>query len=421
MIASSREIILKKGQRIARLATLTTIFLVALKALAGFLSGSILLIADAMHSAVDTVAIFSSWFGLKISQKKYSKKFPYGYYKAENFAALIASIFILFAAYEIFRESYAKLFVLPSLGVPVLALLAPLASSFISYFIAVYENKVGKEINSQSLIANAQESKFDVISSLIVFAGIFLAYFNIKYVEGALGMALSLVILKIGYQNAKIAVYSLMDASLDKQLEEDVRNTVGRIKEVKKVAALKLRQSGLFVFGEVSVELSKNLNVSQAHDIADKIEATVKKKYQKIGNLFVHIKPFKTETIKILVPVDSQQDLDVKTVDHFARAPYFLFVTAKSGQIASFYIKENPFLKKEIRSGLAVSKEVLKENIDVVLTKRIGEISFHALRDALVDIYLTQGESAKRAINNFIAGRLKKLTKPTHPSDKTNK
>ena len=417
----SKETILKKGQKVAKFATLATIFLAAAKALAGFLSGSILLTADAIHSAVDTVAIFSSWFGLKISQKKYSKKFPYGYYKAENFAALIASLFILFAAYEIFKESWVKLFVLPSLGIPALALLVPLISAIVSYFIAIYENKIGKEINSQSLIANAQESKFDVISSLIVFGGVFLAYFNIRYVEGILSMALALVIFKIGYQNAKIAVFSLMDASLDKQLEEDVEKTIVRIKEVKKVANLKLRQSGLFVFGEANIELSKNLNVEQAHDIADKIEAVVKKKYAKIGNLFIHIEPFKTETIKILIPVSSSEDLNAKTVDHFARAPYFLFVVIKNGRIISSYIKKNPFFKQEIRSGLAASKEALKEKIDVVLTKRIGEISFHMLRDALVNIYLTRGESAKRAINNFIAGRLKKLAKPTHLSDKTNK
>ena len=72
----NKEQILKKGQKVAKIATLSTIFLIIFKALAGFLSGSVLLIADAIHSAVDTIAIFSSWFGLKISQKKLNSQNP---------------------------------------------------------------------------------------------------------------------------------------------------------------------------------------------------------------------------------------------------------------------------------------------------------------------------------------------------------
>ena len=228
----NKNLILKKGQKVAKTATIATIILSLIKGVVGFLSGSIILMADAVHSAVDTVAIFSSWFGLKISQKEYSEKFPYGYYKIENFATLIVSIFIFFASYKIFTESYGKLFVESQLSIPVLALIVPLLSALASYFIAVYEDRVGKEINSQSLIANAQESKVDVASSLAVFVGILLAYFNINYIESVLGMGLSLVILKIGYQNAKIAFYSLTDASLDKVLEKNIKDTIVGIKEV---------------------------------------------------------------------------------------------------------------------------------------------------------------------------------------------
>ncbi|MEA1883201.1 MAG: cation transporter [Thermotogota bacterium] len=75
MTTSNNDDILKKGEKVAWFATIATILLAVFKALVGFFSGSILLIADAVHSAVDTVAIFSSWFGLKISQKKYTEKF----------------------------------------------------------------------------------------------------------------------------------------------------------------------------------------------------------------------------------------------------------------------------------------------------------------------------------------------------------
>ncbi|MCD4705778.1 cation diffusion facilitator family transporter [bacterium] len=286
---SNKEDILKKGQRAAKLATIATVFLAFIKGLVGFLSGSILLIADAVHSTVDIFAIFSSWFGLKISQRKYNEKFPYGYYKAENFATLIASLFIFYAAYEIFIESYSKFFETSSLKLPIVALAVPLISALVSYFIAIYEDKVGKEIKSQSLIANAQESKIDVVSSLVIFGGILLSYFNIRYIESVVGVGLSLMIIKIGYQNAKIAVYSLMDAGLDEKLEKNVKKIILGIENVKEVSSLKLRQSGLFIFGEVSVKMMGNINVERANDLSELIADKVTNRFSESEYLVIHI------------------------------------------------------------------------------------------------------------------------------------
>ena len=416
-----KEKILKKGQRTAMLATWATIFLALSKAAAGILSGSILLLADAVHSAVDTMAIFFSWFGLKISQKKYSDKFPYGYFKAENFAALIASLFILYAAYEIFFASYNKLFVPAELSVPVVALAVPLISALVSYFIAVYEDKVGKEIKSQSLIANAQESKIDTISSLVIFGGILLSYFNINYVESVIGMILAFMVAKIGFQNVRIAVYSLMDASLDKNLERNVKKLILNTKNVKKVNRLKLRQSGLFVFGEVAIKIAGNINVKRAHEIAREIEEKVKSKFSEIESLLIHVEPYRAEVLKILIPINDDNGLDSKIIEHFGRAKNFLLVTIKNKKILSFKVKNNIHINEKVRAGLAVAKNGLDENIDIVLTKEIGEISFYALRDNLIDIYLVESDNAKKEINNFLENKLKRLDKPTHLSNKPNK
>ncbi len=416
---SNKDIILEKGQKAAKIATIATILLALIKGVVGFLSGSLLLIADAIHSAIDVIVIFSSWFGLKISQKKYSEKFPFGYYKAENFATLIASLFIFYAAYGIFTESYKKLFeTASSLELPLIALAVPLVSSFVSYLIAVYEDKVGKEIKSQSLIANAQESKTDVLSSLVIFGGILLSYFNIGYVESIIGMGLSLMIIKIGYQNAKIAIYSLMDASLDEELEKKIKKTISKIKNVKEVSTLKLRQSGLFVFGESSIKLLGNINVNRAHDTSDLIEKEVKKRFSEIESLTIHIEPFEPTTLKILIPIVDNRGLNSKIIDHFGRAKYLLFVSLKNKKIISSYVKKNTYTEKEIQAGLSTAKNILNEKVNILLTQKIGEISFHTLRDSFVDIYLVKTINIEQAIDDFIENKLEKLDKSTHLSDK---
>lgn len=409
---------LKKGEKVAGIATIVTLFLSAGKAIAGFFSGSVALMADAIHSGADVVAIFASWFGLKISQRKATEKFPYGYYKAENLATLVVSAFIFYAAYEIFIESYQKLFTIGELNIPFVALGVSLASSVISLFIAHYEKKVGEEINSQSLIANSQESRMDVIASFIVFAGILFSYFGISYVEAGIGILLSLLIFKIAFENGKISVYSLMDASLDKELNDKVKKQIMKIKGVRKLNSLRLRQSGPFQFGEASLEVSKALDVKRAHEIADNIEDSIKKIFPQIESFSVHIEPYQKTDVKILIPITSDKGLDSEPMGHFGRADKFLFVRISNKRIKTHYVKQNPYKDKDVRAGLAAAKDVLDENIDAIVLEKIGEISFHTLRDGLVDIYHLKGSTAKEVLDNFIGGRLEILEKPTHDSDK---
>ena len=141
-------------------------------------------------------------------------------------------------------------------------------------------------------------------------------------------------------------------------------------------------------------------------------------KYKKVEFLTIRAEPYQAKTIKVIIPINNDKGLDSKIIEHFGRAEYFLFVTIKNKKIISLYTKKNFFINEKIRAGLSVSREIVKEKIDIALTKEIGEISFYALRDNLVDIYSIQEGNVKKVINNFINGKLKKLDKPTHLSNK---
>lgn len=86
---------LKRGEKAALVTTGAKLFLALGKGGVSLFSGSLVLMTDALHSGIDVIPIFASWFGLKISQKKPDEKFPYGYYKAESLATLFISLFIL--------------------------------------------------------------------------------------------------------------------------------------------------------------------------------------------------------------------------------------------------------------------------------------------------------------------------------------
>ena len=132
---------LKKGEKTAGISTITIILLASVEALIGFLSGNLILIIDALHNAADSVASFASWFGLKISQRKPTERFPYGYYKAESLATLFVSISILYAAFELLLGGYSKLYRVPKITMLIEALGIALVSAVGSYFLARYIKK----------------------------------------------------------------------------------------------------------------------------------------------------------------------------------------------------------------------------------------------------------------------------------------
>jgi len=100
---------LRKGERVAGRSVLAAIFLAVLKGLVGVLSGSIAVLADAVHSLSDVFGSVTVWIGLRLSQRKPTQEFPYGYYRAETLASLAVSIVILISGVQILVESGKRL------------------------------------------------------------------------------------------------------------------------------------------------------------------------------------------------------------------------------------------------------------------------------------------------------------------------
>jgi len=406
---------LKKGERTAGIATITLLLLALVEAVIGFLSGAVILIADALHNVTDSLTNFASWFGLKISQKRPTEKFPYGYYKAESLATLLVSGFVLYAAFELLLEGYSKIFILSEISMPFQAMCMALVSLIVSYLMAKYMKKVGKEINSQLLIANSQERATHVFSSIIIFAAILLTFYRIPYVEGIITIGFSLLIFKAGIFIMKDSIFALMDVSPSKDTEDEVKRIINSIAGVEDFKNLRLRKSGPFVFGEVTVKIRKHINVKRAHEIADSIENKIKREVGEIDSFTIHIEPYESEELKLAIPVETNKGLNSEVSEHFGRANYFIFVTVnkKEEKIGSFYIRNNPYKKKSAKAGYFAADFIVKEKIDVLITKEIGGISFHTLRDNLVDIYKAKGKNVKEVVNNFIKDKLELLTEPT--------
>ena len=412
---------LKRGQKIAFIATGLTFLLAILKGAIGYFFDSKILVADAFHSGADLLAIFASGFGLWMASKKKTARFPYGLYKAETLGSFIIGILIAWAGIAILKEGYHKLFYITEIQVfPLLPVSASIVSVIAAYFIAKKEKAAGKVINSQSLLANARESFLDIFTSLIVLGGILLAYAKIPYIEGAVVILISLLVLKLGFENIWTALLVLMDANLDPRLQSEIEKEINKLYGVKGVSEVKIRQSGPFKMVESKIATSPRLSLYRAHELADKVENFITKNHEHIESVFIHVEPSRQNVVSAIIPVKDTNGLDSKVHGHFGRAPYYIILrfNDKRADIEDFYYNEYLHEKKHI--GIKVIKAVIRYKLDVLFTSRIGELSFYMLKENFVDIYKVKEDlSVREIIEKYRNKGLELITAPTHPLEKS--
>lgn len=401
------------GANASKNSTLTLVFLAALKGVVGFYSGSSVLIADAVHTSLDIFASFAVWVGLKLSLKDSAEKFPYGYYKADNLVSLFVSIIILFSGVELVREALLNITNPVEIKLQGIALGTAVFSVITMYVLSKYKARVGRLIDSQALIADAIHSYTDVFSSLIVVITIVGSMLGIKWLDSVGVLVISLMIFKLGTGIARDSVLTLMDAWLDKDSITRIRQNVESIQGVKTVEEIRLRKSGLVVFGEIEIEIEGDANLKRVDMLSEEIEKIVKNEVKNLEHLVVNAKPGKMSVMKIAVPVLTQEGLHSKVSGHFGRAPYFIFIELEDDKIKSWDISENPASDLEKKRGMKTTEFLKNRGVNVLIVGEIGEGPFHMLRDSFVK--MLQMPEAVEDVEKVVekVSELSTLTAPT--------
>ncbi|MFW5902691.1 MAG: cation diffusion facilitator family transporter [archaeon] len=407
---------LKQGEKAAIKVSAATLFLVISKGIVGVITGSIALLTDALHSTVDLIVAITSVVSLHLSQRESDEKFQYGYYKAENLASFLISVVILYVAAEFAIEGYRRILSVSSITQPFLAMGITLTSVIISFYLMKYLKKKGEETGSPSLLANSRETLADVLSSITVFIAIGCTYLKIPYIEGIVTIGISIFIFKEGLKTIKDSIFALMDVSPGKEKSKIIRDIAKKINGVKEVKNLKLRRSGPFILGEITIQTSKSADIERAHTVANQIEEKSKKKINHLESIIVHVEPYKPEKRLVAIPTKEKNGLKSEVSDHLGRCEYIAFIKITKEGLNLEEMIRNKYREKEKRAGLSISRDLCKKDADAVVVHSIGEISFHTLRDCFMDIYKTKGETVKEVAEELRVNKLKLLKEPTKKS-----
>ncbi len=284
----SRERLVEEKKRIALYSVLLNLFLSLLKITVGFISGSASLIADGIHSLADLAAAMSVYAGIVIANMK-SDKFPYGLYKVENLISLVSAFAIFFAGYEIARDVLFEGELRRITNLP-LALSAVVITIVATFLFSRWEKKKGEELNSPSLIADAEHIKTDMLSSLVVLVGILGNYFGFPWIEKLAVLIIVALIFHAGWEITVEALKVLLDATVDKETLDEIRKIIEKNPFVEEVKSLTGRSSGSYKFIEAEIVL-RTKDFEKAHEIVHTIEEEVKKKVPFIERILIHFEP----------------------------------------------------------------------------------------------------------------------------------
>lgn len=361
------------------------LLLVIIKGLLGYLSGSIGLVADAIHSFTDVISSGTVVAGIKLSRRK-SKNFPYGLYKVENFVSLISSIFIFGAGYEIIRITFTRHEKLNPKYLPY-GIGVVICVMVITYYFSKYELKMGKKLRSPALMADAKHIRTDMFSSMVILAGLVGGFFKWSLDKVAAGIV-AIFVLKAGFEIFRDAIRVLLDASLDFETMDRVKSIVLGDPAVDSLKVLRGRNSGPFKFIEAEIVV-KVRDLHKAHEVSQRIEEEIKSKIEHVDQITIHYEPQEKNTVTFAVPVNEDKS---HLAEHFGKAPFFYVMTINrnDGSVLEEGFFRNPVTHEKKGKGIRVSKWLLEKGIDKVFSPKVltDKGPGYVLSNAGVDIII---------------------------------
>ncbi len=266
------------------------VLLTTFKTVVGVSTGSLGILSEALHSALDFVAAAITWFCVKISGKPADSEHNFGHGKIENLSALAESLLLLITCGWIVWEAVGRL----------IGGHAEITVGFWSYAVVCTSiivditrsralMKAAKKYKSQALEADALHFSTDILSSAVVLLGLICAGFGLPAADSVAALAVAAIVIFISVNLGKRAVDELMDKA-PKAERVQIAEIIEKMDGVIKLHDLRVRSSGGEYEIDVNIHVNRNLSIVDAHEISTRIEHSIRAKLGK-SLINIHIEP----------------------------------------------------------------------------------------------------------------------------------
>lgn len=273
----------EKGKAAAT-SVAAAIFLTTLKLVVGLMTGSLGILAEAAHSALDLVAALITLFAVRVSDRPADQDHLYGHGKVENLSALAETILLFVTCGWIIYEAFNRLF---SASVEV----NPNIWAFLTMGISIATDfsrsrvlaRAAKKYHSQALEADALHFSTDIWSSSVVIVGLALVWFGEAIGMQALfiradaisALVVALIVIYVSWQLGRRTVDALLDRA-PRGMADQIITAVEQVAQVKSVRRARVRGSGNQVFVDLQIVVPRHLSFEESHAVTRQVQTVIR-------------------------------------------------------------------------------------------------------------------------------------------------
>ncbi len=283
---------MRQIRRLAFWSILVSLFVMGIKFIAWWQTGSVALYSDALESIINVIASFVAWLAIGYAQRPADDTHQFGHQKAEYFSAVVEGILIVFAAMMIVSEAMGAIMEPTLKGAPWQGIMINILAGTINGFWAFLLISRGRKARSPALVADGNHIFADVVTSVGVVGGLSLAYLTGYLVlDPLLAIAVAINILYQGYKIISSSINALMDHALPEDEQALIRQTIVEHSQgAIEFHDLKTREAGTAKFAEFHLVLDGSMSVEQSHGICDRIETALHEASPGI-RVTIHVEP----------------------------------------------------------------------------------------------------------------------------------
>ena len=343
--------------------------LVITKLTVGFLTNSLGILSEALHSSIDLIAAGMTLFAVRAAARPPDEDHMYGHEKIESLSSLGETLLLFVTCIWIVYEAVERLFFRTvEVDVTWVALGVMLLSIVVDFSRSRALHRAAVKYKSQALEADAIHFSTDLISSVVVIFGLIMTIAGFRSFDALAALGVAVITVIIGYRLWKRSMATLMDAA-PKGLSDQVVSEIMKIPGIHRVERVRVRESGAITFIEATVFIDKVLPVEQGHQLIDKAEERVRASIPN-SDIIVHAEPICLENSSL----EDRIRAEAVTIPEIRDVHNIVFTEGPAGRLVEFHVEMDGDLTVEEAHVMATRLEEKVMALDSCIHKVTSHI-----------------------------------------------
>ena len=295
----STEVLTRYGMLASVVGIFCNVLLFSVKLAIGLILSSLAVTADAFNNLSDAASSIISFVGVKMAGKPADAEHPFGHGRIEYIAALIVSFLVIEVGFTFFKSSISKIMHPEEITFDPVPFIILILSILVKLWMAFFNNKLGKRIDSKVMLATAADSLGDVITTSATVISIVICHFTSINVDAIAGLIVSGIVIWSGVSIAKDTLEPLIGQRVPSELYQKITDMVESYEGIVGAHDLIVHNYGPNrSMATIHAEVPNDVSIEASHEIIDRIERDAKKELNIL--LVIHMDPVEMRDEEVL-------------------------------------------------------------------------------------------------------------------------